>query len=629
MYVAHAVSVILVSALGVLACKTAPKQDGAAVEQPKQDTGAASSAAPDERDLKIYGWKNGEQYDYRFEMSSRVALDNGGHTLSDFDMQGTVRITPLQVHETKAEFIAAFAVAKVVSRVPGTQAKFERLGEDLKRPCLFTMSGGIVTQYDLAGDTVPIAAGVIRTVLASLQFARAKRTSSTFFTSEFDTTGQYIARYTPQAARNLWHKEKQRYVNILLPKEAAAADSRMIPDIAHSLSKFTLDERGRIVAVSLVDEVLLKGAQAPLTGSTRLDITGTAVSATTVSGPEELRKGLIRLAANEPFDSLVTREALDEAKINGTTFDGLLRQFEQAARERQIASSRQGGAPNAPNASEDESRSFIALSAHLRREPKTVQQATERIISRSPASDTLVDALGSADTVHAQQSLAAIASDKKADGLLRSRALIALSRVEHPSAQSVAALTTLLGDAEFRTQALYGLGTYCRLLREAGEPQQSEAIGRLLTEQLLRAKTSTQKSESLRALANSGYAAAFEMVIPYLSDATEQLRVDAVRSLRLIETPAADRVIAKTLTDDESRDVRLAAIESMRERRPTDVMVGALRKSTADANAHVRYRAVQLVIRWLTARPDLRASIEIVAKNDEEPKLRELAATAL
>ncbi len=51
--------------------------------------------------------------------------------------------------------------------------------------------------------------------------------------------------------------------------------------------------------------------------------------------------------------------------------------------------------------------------------------------------------------------------------------------------------------------------------------------------------------------------------------------------------------------------------------------------ATAATDAHVRYRAVELMTQWLPRRPDFRVTLEHVAESDEEERIRERARAAL
>lgn len=133
----------------------------------------------------------------------------------------------------------------------------------------------------------------------------------------------------------------------------------------------------------------------------------------------------------------------------------------------------------------------------------------------------------------------------------------------------------------------------------------------------------------MRAISNSGYAQALPKVRAFLTDDREGVRVDAIRALRSMQDDEVDGIIAGRLEADPSVQVRTMAIEIAQTRQPTDVVVRALRGAAQVTEAHARYRATELMAHWLPERPELRAPLEAIAKNDGEAQIRQLAQAAL
>ena len=119
-------------------------------------------------------------------------------------------------------------------------------------------------------------------------------------------------------------------------------------------------------------------------------------------------------------------------------------------------------------------------------------------------------------------------------------------------------------------------------------------------------------------------------VIPYLDDKRDRVRVAAVRALQSMVDPHVDALIASRLQVDESNEVRISAVAAAQVREPSEQLTAALASAgTGAPDARVRYRAVELMTRWLPQRPDLRATLERVASSDAESTVRERAKAAL
>src|SRR5262249_26568698 len=107
-----------------------------------------------------------------------------------------------------------------------------------------------------------------------------------------------------------------------------------------------------------------------------------------------------------------------------------------------------------------------ALQAMIRTRPATLPALVRRIDRRAPIAMLLLDALGSSGSVEAQRALADITRRRQLDPVAVRVAAIALSRTPRPSQVSIDGLIGLLDVPGLRIQALYGLGTAARRLRE-------------------------------------------------------------------------------------------------------------------------------------------------------------------
>jgi hypothetical protein len=586
------------------------------------------------------GWDPGRRYSYRLTMTSAVSFGDAASAF-DFDIVGHAVFIPITTTGEVAALYATLADSQITSRTPGSQQAFDKIAHEIRGAgCFVEIVGGKVAKMRLPRGLSPVAANTFRAVAAALQFAAPSGDASRYTSEEYDSTGQYVAEYERDADGS-WHKRKQRYLGLLTAKNAAPnTPAKVVPDVVASEGTVRLSADGRPEHVDMRDEVDIKGAQTPIHSTTVLSLASDPPeTAPQAKDWQALVDQTDVLEADEPYGAPASVAALDEARINGTTFAKVLAQLEQFAKDRTRMAV--GGAVNGQPLDADERTRrekvvqedlnlFEALTAIFRQRPETVMLAVQKIRAKSPASPVLLDALGSASTPATQRALIELAQAKTVDAETRSRAATALAGSSNPDAQSIAALKAMLVDEPFKGKALFGLGTYSRRLRDAGQADLARDIGEFLVDRLRQAKSAAAQVMVLRAIANSGYEGALPLVVPYLSNDDEQVKVAAVRALQSMHDPKVDEILASVLNEDALSSVRLAALESSAVRQPNEPFAHALAGVAAnEPDAHVRYRAVELMIQWMSARPQLRTTLEQIATSDEEGQVRERAKAAL
>ena len=623
-------SALLVAAfLGVAAgnCARAPGDPSVATQG-----GSAVAQNPPEQplDARTRGWDLGRLYAYRLKLTSTVSMGGPDNTF-DFDLTGVVRIATMTVTPEVATLYATMVDVKTVSRMPDSQSEFDKLAALIQKAgCFFTFSGGRLSELRVPQGAAPTVVNVYRQVVSALQFARPARESVHYTADEYDTTGKYVADYTLDPTTHLWQKRKQKYVSLLTPTlQQGNIPVQIVPEVIVSKGAIELLADGRPGLIEMRDDISIRAAELPLRSSNVLSLeTGPSEPAPLVAPNwTALLAATSRLASDEPYVVAGMDQSLEDQRAGGLTFEQAVEGLEQLAK----GNAESGNGADQP-ALARESKLFTALSSILRTQPKKIPLAIQKIRAKAPVSRTLIDALASASSPEAQAALVKLMNSKTTEAEVRNDVAASLSRTPNPDAVSIAAFKALLAADPWSTQALYALGTYSRRLRDAGKPDQAKELGELLASRLALAPSAGTLADVLRAIANSGYAGALAKVVPHLKSQEEEVRAAAVRALQSMQNPKVDELIAACLETDPSRQVRLAAIEAAKLRQPSDSLARAVTSAAtnAESDAHVRYAAVQLMIRWLPkGRTELRATLEKVSHDDQEQRIRELATTAL
>jgi hypothetical protein len=434
----------------------------------------------------------------------------------------------------------------------------------------------------------------------------------------------------------MWSKSKQRYLGMLAPISLfAGAPSRVVPQLVQSRWDVKIGADGRPQEVEVADTMVINGAQVPIrsTVAVSLRLKEDGYSVGPASEWTALADSSQAVAASAPIGAGASVQALDDARIGRHTFEEIVADLESSTRRHPgegVSSSQTAeGAHDATERTTKQSERFMALAAIFRRRPDSIGKALARIVALSPAAEVLIDALGSASSEQSLEALIELANKLNVSQPVRQRAKAALARSSRPSDNAITALKAMLSTDPFGTLPLFGLGSFARHLRDQGDHGRASAIGELLIERLSAARSVTETVTVLRAIANSGYAPALPHVTPFFDDARDEVRGAAVRALMSMRDPGADRLIATRMTDDSSAEVRLAAIEAARARASSDVLCGALAAVSRDREPRVRYRGAELMLRWVSERPELRKPLEAIAAADSEPRVRELAKAGL
>jgi HEAT repeats len=626
------------SALGGCA-KTPPSADGAS-SGPAGSAEAAASAQKTRSDPAGSAWQVDKLYPYSFVLSTALSMNDD--PAFDFDLAGTLRVAPVASTANEASLYLTVEGAKVTSRIPSGQAELDKLAAQIQSGgCFVDLQGGKVSAVHLPVGLGALAANVYRELAADLQFASGS--SGPFTTTEYDTTGEYVATYTPLADSLHVTKQKQRYLsvlggtvpNLLMP----SAPTQIVPQVVASNADITLTAAHRPSVIHAKNQVLVSGAQVPVRSTTQISLEAAAEQPLLAPRPDfaALLSKTARLGADEPYGAQASVDALDDARIHGETFASLYLKVSQLPHEgdaaRAVSAAVAAGAP-APLAdqksNQDSARVFIALAALFRRQPATIDLAVQKIHANAIGADMLLDALGSASSPASQHALLGLLKDKSLPAPLETRAMRALTRGQRPSEEAVAALQALLVAKPFDQVPLYGLGTFCRRLRDENELDRSNALGDLLLSQLGRAQGQSAVVTVLEALSNAGYAKALTPLQTYMRDPREAVRVAAVRGLQSIKDAQVDPLLANAITSEASSDVRIAAMDVAKMREPSQSLADALTSAAVKApDPHVRYRAVELMGQWLARWPSLRGPLTAVASNDAESQVRERAKASL
>ena len=448
-------------------------------------------------------------------------------------------------------------------------------------------------------------------LVTQTELVRAPQPSPQWTATERDGAGTYFAAYE-QSGANTIVKRKLRYVS--LDGVAAAGPAPIGVSIENAESVFTLDPDGAIAALHGHERSLLDSKMgAPMLG---VEVS-LQMNHARISNDPSLIGSLARAGAGLDSGPVVTQRApaeelqarYDTRLIKDLTLD-------------QILQGLQSGHPD--------DRTDPALEAIFRRRPSDIPAAALFVRQASPAAaKTVLQALGVAGTEAAQSALGSVATDAHLPVGMRVAALGGFVQTKRPTEATIATLIGLMDSPEpgIQRQALYMAGS----VGSNGFDNNPAGTARIESELLGRyAKCSGPVClDLMAALGNLATPAIMTPIGQALKDPRADLRASAVRALRKVKDPAAERLISATILDDHDPGVRAAAIFATTFR-PIGAFVEPLARAVrTDPVDYVRTAAINSVANHVNASPLIQEALVAAATNDVKPGVRRLARQAL
>lgn len=597
-------------------------------------------------ELKRAKWKTDTRYLYELRLTSKADMPAQG-SMFEFDLTADLAVVPVENGPKGTQLMLTLENPVFHSKQENEETKkqFEKLTQEVKAPFFAGYENGIMLDVHLSKDTTAFAAGIHRTIAAAFQNATSDAPAKTWQVTEYDATGAYVAEYSVVKSKAI-QKRKVEYTKTLKDKREGKALAQDIgaPQVTSSTGEIIVKDEA-IQKITLSDSCKMPVAiGSALSSKTELSLELKEQKPHTASAAfKDLQKSYKRYGRDEAFLNPVSQEVLDAARMRGMTFDQVVAQLEEMAKDPEQLKELQ----KAVQAGLDEKQAmatgkkwmgnwmtlFNALPAFFRQEPGTVDKAVRLIEKQSPAVESLLGGLSAAGTEASQQALLRIAQGKNTPEVVKESAMVSLIRCKDPQPSTTKALTDMLeGRGDLRVYAIYGLGTMSRNLRDGGNADESKALAAKLTEALEQTKNRSEKTNILYGIANSGYAGALEAVKPYLSHRDPSLRSAALAAIRLMDRPEVDALIAAGMDPkkEQERTVREAAILAAKPRQPSSILAEALSKAALeDEMKSVRFNAIKLLARWLPTRPEVRQTLEKAAQNEDEHVIRGTAAAAL
>lgn len=489
------------------------------------------------------------------------------------------------------------------------------LASELEYPFGAIFEQGLVTEYRSPTEATVNSLGFFRQILAALQL-QAFESKSGVDLREWDATGLAKVSYSAAspASPGQWLWKKLGYEQVSMTRTGQAADNRqkVVPEIEKAEGRLHFDERG-IVEVTRDEVTRVKVADnAHFRTEVKLSLKRTSGTSTPLALPswDDLIRDTTRVPVGqgEPIKSTAL---VEQIKRGDLSFDEVLLILQESRDEKRS----EGDVGQQATA-------FRALVAMLRMEPATRTAVLDAIKKDSSATPVLLDALGSSSIPFSLTVLSQFALSKGTPIERRARAASALLRAQFPNQEALDAVTELAKEPELREHGLFGLGTFTRRFREAGQRALTEEAAKRLERELLVDIQRGKPTTALLAVANSGDVRFFETVQAQLKAPQREVRDAAIQAVRLMDDARVEPLLVEVLKRNDAGDIR-AALHALRPRETKQATtVNAVSQLALEhTEALVRREAVLVLKKWRSDHPEVDATLNKVRATDQDQRV--------
>ena len=563
-------------------------------------------------------WKLGEERRYRILATTQVEGEGDQDSASTaIKTELDLRLVAASKEQGRTVVRGLLHASKLqIGKDGDSEDRTEELNRSLSKPFAVAFDNrGTITEFLRDKAIEPLADGILRAVVSSLQFVRPEsETAQTWSTEETDSTGRHTAKYR-RVSGPAFEKTAERYTDLSKADPGRLNRTRSVT---------TRIERKPNGVLALADR---KETQAALVTGVRLSSHSVLSLQLTAIGTSAVAPGDLQGLQAVPLDGppagnasqhdrlqllakghSVTELAGTIAAHKGKSFENQKEVLEQL-----VAVLSVGG----PGALRDASREI-------------------RVAASPESARAVLGALVSTEGAGAQSTLAELARDPSVSEDLRAQALMGLGTADSPTRDSIEQLQALAKDEDLsrglRDTALLALGAAVGE-NDGADPSAAKAAetsSAFLVQGLENARNPTEAAAYADALGNAARPDGLGALLNLAKSPDPRLRGTAISALRKMQGPEVEALLASTLRSDPDPSVRSDALQALRYRELTSVTLAALvHVIKQDQVKSVRHQAVGVAVMHAEDVPELMAAVAWASEHDPDKDVRELASRSL
>ncbi len=469
-----------------------------------------------------------------------------------------------------------------------------------------------------------------RALLAATQFTLPNEPAAgqqNWETQEDDPNGQFVARYEAEAGDaqtglRTFRKTRLRYLQPRRQSRPNQFDPQTtIKPSGHLTARFDFGN-GRLVSLngSEAQTILIANRTVARANTTlslifvRSEMTPSTELAALRRENEAREKQTAALPLSATSEEAGER-AIHRSELGEATLESLLADLAKAE--------------SAPDHRND--RLYLKFKALIYLQPESSVEIGKVLASAGAESFTmrlLTAALGAVGHAQAQSALVNAMRARPQDNAALRLFIPALGEASKPTPLAEAALRDLAfssSDREGASMAQLALGAVAQTLATTAPERAKSLVERFLKE-LASASSEPAIRQWLLVLGNAGAEQSLPAIARFMDHSSPALRAAAASSLRWIEDPRADELLAKALTSDPEATVRSEAAAALSHRKMKAATFEAQKKAfQTDKATNVRLTLLRNLWRAQGTFPEARTLVETAAAKDESKEVRKQA----
>jgi HEAT repeat protein len=559
-------------------------------------------------------WKEGDQQDYRLEITSHVdvgLLDNDQPLRIEQRLDGTLRLRVTSLTTDEVETACELRAARLVSNGVSDPAVDRQLATPFNAD--FALDGRL-RRLRSTGSLTLSEAAILEEALRCFVLIAPTAADRSWTTTEQCGSGRYEARYE-QLADGRISKSKTRFTE--------GADGTAV-DVHESRGIYTLRAGGSWIEACELREML------------RVTSRGSVVQSLTTA---RLQRIEIDEAERAAFDRDSRLGSLNERNDLGSPRPDANAKLIELELDEELRELYTAWLLELDSGTGTDLAAIAALEQLFRSCPEAAALVPETLLSGSHSQrtrGTLLHALERAGTSAAQASLERVATDERHQHGDRIGALVAIGGLQHANGTTIAALWRTAADRSDSTQsdlantAGLSLGCVGNALRRA-DPDAYGALRDNLVQALLSSPDAVERSVYLKALGNLADPDLAAQVGAYLTDTDPRVRAAAASSLSTVDGDDNVNALTDALALEDHVRVKRAIALSLD--RCTTTTLGTLqlveRLAVEERDEGARDALVRYLGARLEAHPESADTLRQLLQQERSDRIRRYLAERL